>query len=89
MLVNIYEGGLLYSDKVKREVERTNNNITNMAAYLLDRLGRPLVSTSSEWIANQPVRLIRHSTIYRFSKQSTLNCIAQEKNVNEFETNTK
>lgn len=41
MLVNIYEGGLLYSDKVKREVERTNNNITNMAAYLLDR--RPAI----------------------------------------------
>lgn len=40
MLVSIYEGGLLYSDKVKREVDRTNNNMTNMAAYqLLDWIG--------------------------------------------------
>lgn len=70
MLVSIYEGGLLHSDKVKREVDRTNNNMTNMAAYQLIGLDRPLVSTSSEWTANQPVRLIRHSTIYRFSEQS-------------------
>lgn len=41
-----------------------------MAAYLPVRLGRPLVSTIFEWTANQPVRLIRHSTIYRFSEQS-------------------